>query len=317
MEQLIYMLDKCLSEKSAVTGKIQLSDMKLGITSIILTYNEELNLRDCLKSVEDISSHIIVVDSGSTDKTISIAEEFGCEIIKHPFENYSQQRNWALNNCKIATEWVLNLDADHRLTPELREELRRIFSDNIPSSINGFLTSRRTIFMGKWIRYGGHYPTYHAVLFRKNKGFCELKNYDQHFKVEGGTLKLKGDVIDVITDSLFNFTSRHNKWSNLEAHYQISKISDNNSLIKSDFTGTPIQKRRYLKSVYEKFPLFVRPFLYFIIRYFLRLGFLDGTKGLIFHFLQGFWFRFLIDAKVYELKKNAPRTISNALQIKA
>ena len=278
--------------------------MKLNITAIILTYNEALNIRDCLKSAQEVASQIIIVDSGSTDETITIAKEFDCEIISHPFENYSQQRNWALNNSKINNEWVLNLDADHRLTLELQKELRLVFSNNIASSVNGFLTSRKTIFMGKWIRYGGHYPTYHAILFRKNKGFCEIKNYDQHFKVEGNMVKLKEDVIDVITDSLFNFTNRHNKWSDFEAHYQISKTSDNNSLIKSDLTGTPIQKRRYLKSIYEKFPLFVRPFLYFIIRYFLRLGFLDGTKGLIFHFLQGFWFRFLVDAKVYELKKS-------------
>ncbi|MEJ7827410.1 MAG: hypothetical protein WKF91_04425, partial [Segetibacter sp.] len=185
---------------------------------------------------------------------------------------------------------------------ELIDELKDVFNGEIHSDVNGFLTSRRTIFMGKWIRYGGHYPTYHSVLFKKGKGFCEIKKYDQHFKVDGNLVKLTGDVIDIITDSLSTFTLRHNKWSELEAAELISGSKNEQGVIKSSRRGNAIQKRRYLKTFYEKFPLFVRPFIYFIIRYFFRLGFLDGTRGLIFHFLQGFWFRFLIDAKVYEEK---------------
>lgn len=273
----------------------------INITAIVLTYNEEANIRECLESIKEIASEIFVVDSGSIDQTVKIAKEYNCKIVTNPFENYSIQRNWALKNLPINSDWVLNIDADHRLTQELAKELKSVFSTNISSDISGFLTSRRTIFMGKWIKHGGHYPTYHAVLFKKVKGFCEIKQYDQHFKVDGKLVKLKGDVIDVITDSLFNFTSRHNKWSNLEAADQFSGL-DKKDTIQSNLTGNAIQKRRYVKSVYEKFPLFVRPTIYFIIRYFFRLGFLDGTRGLIFHFLQGFWFRFLIDAKVYEKK---------------
>lgn len=277
--------------------------MKINITAIILTFNEETNIKACLESIKDIISEIFIVDSGSTDHTLQIAKEYNCKIINHPFDNYSLQRNWALENLSISNNWVLNLDADHRLTAELKNELRSIFNRNIPPAVNGFLTSRRTIFMGKWIRYGGHYPTYHSVLFKKGKGYCEMKKYDQHFKVEGELVKLKGDIIDVITDSLSNFTSRHNKWSDLEAAEQFSGVKNDNGVIKSSRKGNAIQKRRYLKTIYEKFPLFIRPFIYFIIRYLFRGGFLDGTRGLIFHFLQGFWFRFLIDAKTYELKK--------------
>ncbi len=280
--------------------------MMINITAIVLTFNEETNIRACLESIKDVVSEIFIVDSGSTDNTLNIAKEYNCEIVSHPFENYSFQRNWALDNLSISNNWVLNLDADHRLTVELRNELKVIFDKNIPPAINGFLTSRRTIFMGKWIRFGGHYPTYHSVLFRKGKGYCEIKQYDQHFKVEGDLIKLKGDIIDVITDSLFNFTLRHNKWSSLEASELSSKLKGGDGVIESNRTGNAIQKRRYLKSVYEKFPLFFRPFIYFIVRYLFRLGFLDGTRGLIFHILQGFWFRFLVDAKVYELKKTPP-----------
>lgn len=274
------------------------------ITVIILTHNEASNIRACLESAMDIAYEVFVVDSGSTDDTVRIAQEYGVNVVHHPFENYGKQRNWALESLPVKTEWVFNLDADHRVTPELVVELKDMFSKPIDADINGFLTSRRSIFMGKWIRYGGHYPTYHSILFRKGKGRCEDKLYDQHFVVEGKVVKLKSDVIDIMTESISSFTQRHNRWAELEAEDQFFKRSESsNVLIRASASGNPIQRRRYIKSVYERFPLFVRPFTYFIIRYFFRLGFLDGTKGLIFHFLQGFWFRFLIDAKIYELRQ--------------
>lgn len=279
--------------------------MKIPVTAIILTYNEEKNIKDCLISVSDLVDQVIIVDSFSTDSTLAIVNSFEVDVFQNPFVNYSVQRNWALQNTPVRNEWVLNIDSDHRVTTELAEELRQKFAKDIPESIKGFVVSRRTMFLGKWIRYGGHYPTYHAVLFRKGFGQCEDRLYDQHFKVEGHVEKLKGDVIDLITESLTTFTARHNKWSDLEALEQYQgTLRNNEKLISGSFRGDPIQKRRYLKNIYDRFPLFVRPFVYFFIRYFLRLGFLDGKAGLIFHFLQCFWFRFLIDAKIWELKKS-------------
>jgi glycosyltransferase involved in cell wall biosynthesis len=276
---------------------------KIPLSIIILTFNEEKNITACLNSIGGHFENIFVVDSGSTDQTLEIIKNYPVEVIQHPFENYSKQRNWAFENLGLQTEWILNMDADHRLTIEIIEELKFIFSKAVNPNLNGMLVSRKTLFMGKWIKYGGHYPTYHAVLFRKGKGFCEDKLYDQHFKVDGEVIKLKGDIIDLITESLSTFTLRHDKWSNLEALEQLYKKTNENTISGSLVSNNPIAKRRYFKNIYENFPLFVRPFLYFFIRYFLRLGFLDGKRGLIFHFLQCFWFRFLIDAKIYELKK--------------
>nr|NIU88097.1 glycosyltransferase [Nitrosopumilaceae archaeon] len=170
--------------------------MSLPISTIILTYNEQKNIEACLESIKDISDNIFVVDSGSTDDTLNLAEKYTKKIYNNPFENYSKQRNWALENLPIETEWVLNLDADHRATEELRSEIAYIFSHNVPKDINGYLISRRTEFMGKWIKHGGHYPSYHSVLFRYGKGFCEQRKYDQHFVVDGKQQKLKGDIID-------------------------------------------------------------------------------------------------------------------------
>jgi glycosyltransferase involved in cell wall biosynthesis len=279
--------------------------MKIPLTAIILTYNEENNILQCIESIVGLADQIFIVDSYSTDGTLKILESQPVEVIQNPFTNYSQQRNWALENLQIRNEWVLNIDADHRITSELAKELRDKFASKIKQNTNGLLASRRTMFMGKWIKHGGHYPTYHAIIFRKGFGKCEERLYDQHFRVEGAVEKLKGDVIDLITESLTTFTIRHNKWSDLESFEQYNgSLIGNQKLISGKLNGSPIQRRRYLKNLYDQFPLFIRPFIYFFVRYFLRLGFLDGRRGLIFHFLQCFWFRFLIDAKIYELRKN-------------
>lgn len=279
--------------------------MKNSLSIVILTHNEERNIDACLASIAGLECPKFIVDSGSTDSTLAIAEKYQVHIFHHPFENYGKQRNWAFENLPIETEWILNMDADHRMTPELAKEIRHIFSQDISENNNGFLISRRTIFLDKWIKHGGHYPVYHAILFRTGFGYCEDKLYDQHFVVDGYCETIKADMIDTLTDSLFSFTERHNRWSTLEAEDQFYKYAEKNKaeLVQAKATGNAQQRRRYAKSLYEKFPLFVRPFIYFFIRYFVKLGFLDGIKGLIFHFLQGFWFRFLIDAKIYEMKK--------------
>src|SRR5688572_24061986 len=229
--------------------------MKIPVSVIILTYNEEKNIRACLESVKDWAQDIFVVDSFSDDATEAIVKEYTPNFIQHAFENYSAQRNWAFLHLPLQTEWVMNLDADHRVMPELKAELITVFTKEIAADINGFLTSRRTIFMDKWIKYGGHYPTYHSILFRKGKGKCEERKYDQHFLVEGKTEKLKGDVIDVFTDSLSTFTQRHNKWSTLEAEEQFfGTLKNNTELVKADIGGNAIQKRRYMKNTYDRFP---------------------------------------------------------------
>ena len=145
------------------------------ITTIVLTFNEEKNIAECLESLNNFFDEIIIVDSGSTDNTLEIAKKYTDKIYSHPFENYSIQRNWALSNLPIDNEWILNLDSDHRVTPELIYELKSLFEKGLSKDINGFLISRRTMFMGKWIKHGGHYPTYHANLFRKGFGKCEEK----------------------------------------------------------------------------------------------------------------------------------------------
>jgi hypothetical protein len=215
------------------------------------------------------------------------------------------QRNWAQDQLPIANAWVFHIDSDERVTPELQAALRDFFPaglDQAPN-INGLLVTRRTVFMGRWIKHGGHYPVYHQRIFRRDKGRCEDRLYDQHFAVSGQVRKINGDLIDTITTSLDSWSIRHIRWAGLEAQERDAlKPANSPAHVKESLSGTPIEQRRWMRnSLYYRFPLFWRALAYFLYRYFLRLGFLDGTQGLIFHFLQGFWFRFYVDAKLWEM----------------
>lgn len=267
---------------------------------ILLTYNEEHNLPDCLKSMEQLEAPIFAVDSFSTDHTLDILEAHKVPYLQHPFENYAAQRNLAQANVPYNVQWVFHLDAGERMTPELVRWLNTSFDPK--SEIDGYMFSRRTIFFGKWIKYGGHYPNYHMRLYRIDKGHCENKVYDQHFIVNGNKKAIPAgiDIIDTVTDTIRNFTVSHARWAQLESDEIISNKKMKGE-VQASFFGSPIERRRWLKNnLFQKTPIFLRSFLYFSYRYFLRLGFLDGKLGLAFHLLQGFWFRFLIDSMVLE-----------------
>jgi len=272
------------------------------VAAVVLTHNEERNLPDCLASLVGWVREIFVVDSGSTDATLAIAREAGATVLQHPFEHYGAQRNWAIDNLPITAPWTLHIDADERITPELSRSIMGVFGQGRPSiaKIDGFLVSRRTIFMGRWIRHGGHYPAWHLRLIRTGAGRCEDRLYDQHFYVSGAVQKLQGDLIDTLTPDLATFTARHLRWAALEAA-EHEAPSDAVGRIRGKLaTDNAIERRRWLRDWYARLPLFVRPTAYFLYRYIVRLGFLDGRAGLVFHVLQGFWFRFLVDALILE-----------------
>lgn len=279
------------------------------VTFIILTFNEAKTINDCLDSLQGIDASVLVVDSYSTDNTVDIIKNRGISVVQHPFENYSIQRNWAQENNPFKTEWVCHLDADERLTPELVDWIKNDFHKE-DNSIDAFIFSRRAVFMGRWIKHGAHYPNYHLRLYRVAKGKCEDKAYDQHFVTWGKSKMIpKKDIINVLSDNLSNFIASHNKWATLEAIEVLKKDVAGKGEVKSRFTGNPIEQRRWLKNnVFQKAPLFLRSFLYFFYRFFIRLGFLDGKEGVVFHILQGFWFRFLVDAKVFEVQQEMKET---------
>lgn len=267
---------------------------------IILAYNSELSIAETIRSVLPLTDDIHIVDSFSKDATVEIARGLGAQITEHAFENYGAQRNWAIDNCPVRHAWQLHLDADERLTPALLAEIQAL-PEGAPET--GFILPRLVMFLGRAIRHGAFYPTWHMRLFRNGLGRCEMRKYDQHFYVLSGTTRqLKHDMIDDIRMSLSEWTFRHNRWADAEVEEQ-SEAESRGVRVASDRSGNVIERKRALRDMYNRSPLFLRPFLLFFYRYILRLGFLDGTEGFIFFMLQTFWFRFLIDAKTFERRK--------------
>ena len=269
------------------------------VAAVVLTFNEEQNLPACLASLAGWVDELFVVDSGSTDRTVEIARAAGAIVVEHAFAHYGAQRNWAMDHLAITAPWTLHVDADERITPELRESITVALGAN--PGVAGFLVSRRTIFMGRWIRHGGHYPAWHLRLMRTGLARCEDRLYDQHFYlVAGAVQKLQGDLIDTLTPNVATFTARHLRWAALEAAEHDAPPGASGRIRGRLVTDNAIEQRRWLRDWYARLPLFVRPAAYFVYRYVVRLGFLDGRAGLVFHVLQGFWFRFLVDALILE-----------------
>jgi glycosyltransferase involved in cell wall biosynthesis len=277
------------------------------LTVLILTANEEKNIGKCLASIAPIGAKVHIVDSMSTDRTVEIAESMGATVTRRAWTTYADQFNWGLDNTGIDSRWLMRMDADEEITPGLAAAIGE-FLANPPADVAGVYVRRRVYFMGQWIRHGGYYPTWLLRIFRNGQGRCETLFMDEHIVVTGGrTISLHQDIIDKNNKDLTFWTDKHNKYASREVLDILSKERarsrriENAGVIEGSVTGHQDSARRWVKDkLYLRTPLFVRPFLYFVYRYFFRLGFLDGTRGLIFHFLQAFWYRFLVDAKLYE-----------------
>lgn len=284
--------------------------MKNPLSILLVTYNEEINVEHCLQSVAKWANEILVVDSFSTDKTLEICSKYTDKIYQHPFKNHGKQVNWALDNVPISNEWIFQLDADETVTPELADELMETLP-SLPKDVAGLYAKRRVYFMGRWIRYGDYYPMWLLRVFRKGKARNEEFEEDRVLLLEGKSAKLKNDFIDYNRKDLAFWTEKHNQWAANEMRDLVdltrgTKQDATRVVIRSSLFAMQDQRRRWMKkNLYAKTPLFLRALLYFFYRYFLRLGFLDGREGLIFHFLQGFWYRFYVDAKIFEAEKVA------------
>lgn len=270
----------------------------MNITAIILTLNEEKNIKHCIESILELVDRIVIVDSGSEDNTVEIAKEYGAEVYFNKYIHYANQFNWALNNTKINTEWVLRIDADERIPEALRAEIaENIIKYSENTIINGFVFRLKVQFLGRYIKHGGVYPFRKMMLFRKSKGYIENRRKDAHTVLKTGkTIELKNDALHYDFKDLHFWINKHN-WGATNEMLDYVKEDNANDV---HLNNKDIKSRRKAKRLYYKFPLFFRAHLLFCYRYFIRLGFLDGKEGLIFHFLQSYWYRFLIDAKIYE-----------------
>jgi glycosyltransferase involved in cell wall biosynthesis len=274
---------------------------------IILTHQEELNLPHALRSLNGLDCAVFVVDSGSTDQTVQIARASGAQVVTHEFESHARQLNWALDTLPLTAPWTLRLDADEHLTDDLVQEIGRVLA-NAPADAAGYLIKRRVYFWGRWIRFGGYYPTWLLRLWRTGKARSEDTWMDEHMIMTGGSIgRLKHDFIDENRKGLTFWIDKHNRYSDRE----IMAIDAPLEQGARQRVGNAVVRRRFLKrTIYGWSPLFLRAIAYGFLRYFILLGFLDGRAGFVFHFLQGFWYRLIIDAKIYErrIDKSSPGT---------
>lgn len=282
---------------SDANNSLRLSDQ---LTVIVLTFNEEQHLGRCLDSIQGLGARLLVVDSGSSDASQQIAERFGAQVLVNPFVNQAQQLNWALDQADIRTPWVFRIDADEVVTPSLAAAILECLA-SVPNVVAGLTVNRQIHFMGRWIRRGGIYPVRVLRLWRNGRGRCENRWMDEHIIVDGAILHLDHDIADINLNNVSWWVSKHNGYATREA-IEILR-GDAHALEGQKLSRGANVKRWVKRHVYGRLPLGMRAAVYFLYRYVVLLGFLDGYAGLAFHGLQGLWYRFLVDVKVYEIRQ--------------
>lgn len=281
--------------------------IKNSIAAIILTKNEEKHIARCINSLKGICNEVFVIDSFSADRTCEIAEELGAKVYKNPWKNYATQFNYGVYQCPIQSEWIWRIDADEFLEGNIGITVKNILS-NCPTDVNGIYVRKRIDFMGKPLLHGGWYPSYHLKIFRKGHGDCENRWMDEHIRIfDGTTITIEeGNQVDANLNDLTWWTEKHNGYATREMVDMLMmeyRMDAKAQEVTPKFFGTEEQRKRWLKIKYIKTPLFIRPFINFFLRYILKRGFLDGKEGFLWHILQGFWYRMLVDAKIFEIKK--------------
>lgn len=281
--------------------------MSLPISVVILTKDEKIHIRRCLEKLQPLTpERIIVVDSFSTDGTQGIAQEMGAEVVEHIWPgNQALQFNWAIDNLSITSEWILRIDADEYLTDELIEELRTLLPA-LPDDTTALVFSLGRAFMGRVLKHGIVNGVCMVRMFRRGYARYENRIMDEHLMILSGKIHTcRNKFIDDNMMPLSFFISKHNNYANREA--ALSLYSEINSTLSknSGKLAKQVEKKRSSKDLYARLPLFWRSFGYFLYRYIIKLGFLDGKEGFLWDFLQGLWYRILVDAKILEIKRRS------------
>lgn len=277
----------------------------LPITAVILSFNEEVHIGRCIERLTGLVQRIVVVDSGSTDDTVAIAQRLGAEFLTHQFTNHAEQFNWGVREAAITTDWTLRIDCDEYLEPALIDQIRRELAA-IPADISGIEFRLKVIFKGQFIRWGGYHRTMLRRLWRTGMGEIESRWMDEHVVLSGGAVHrmMDGDLVDENLSDLTWWTDKHNRYATrqmveyIALEHPLLPVDDRIAADKS-----AARRTRFLKNViYARLPVYLRALAYFLQRYILRLGFLDGRKGFVWHFLQGYWYQVLVGAKVDEAR---------------
>jgi glycosyltransferase involved in cell wall biosynthesis len=274
------------------------------ISVLTLTYNERLHIERCIRSAQQFAKQVFIVDSGSDDGTVEIARALGAQVFEHAWENHhARQVNWGIDNLPIETEWVFRMDADEFVTPELARELNERL-DALPPEVTGVVMRRRLYAFGKRLRWGGQDRIRLLRIWRRGQARCEERWMDEHMRLlTGHSVTFAHDFADDNFRPLSWWISKH-------ANYAVREVADTllaraGAVTQPDAQPSGRSKRWLKHLIYRGVPRFVRAGLFFVYRYFVQLGFLDGIPGLIWHTLQGFWYRFLVDSILYDVERRA------------
>jgi glycosyltransferase involved in cell wall biosynthesis len=279
----------------------------IAVSLIVTTRNEEINIEKCLQSAHGFIDQIFVIDSDSSDGTVEISRRYA-EVINLPYDHSKiipWIYQWGLDNLPIRNEWVMILEADQELTPQLKDELQHLF-DGGEIDKNAFYVRRQQIFRGKPLRFGGYGSKYMLKLFRRSAGELDPEETDTRVYVKGDIGKLKHPIVEhnFKEDEILFYLQKHLRYADVFAREELQRRQEGVKWkMQAKLFGTPDQRILWLKQLYFRLPLYVRPFLYFFYRYIFLLGILDGIQGGAFHFLQAFWFRLVWDMRLEELMK--------------
>lgn len=269
------------------------------VTAIVITKNEEQNIVDCLDSIKDFAKRILVIDSGSEDRTQEIAKEMGAEVYFHEFETHAKQRNWAIDNLNIDTKWILRIDADERFTEESCKELESLLEEHKDDDVNGISMSADLYFMGKFLKHGAKTRKRKIMLFKTGIGRIEDRRMDEHTVLSHGvSIHAKEKFIHYDFKDLDTYVRKLNWYASKEMQDYFEYLNSNEQL--GDKTLAKVRKKKF--GFYYKLPSFLRCWIFFLFMYVIKGNFLNGVEGYIYTYLYTFYYRTLVDAKILEQK---------------
>lgn len=279
--------------------------MKIPVSVFIMTLNEEANLRNCVEALH-WADEIIVLDSESSDGTQRLARELGCRVVVRKLMNWAEHQNWALRNLPFSHPWVLNIDADEIVPPDLAQEIGQVVASD--SSAVAYRFRRKDYFLGTWLKHASFYPLWLTRLYKPEcVSFERLVN--PVTKVTGEVADLEGQLIHYpFSKGISHWFERHNSYSSFEAQeYRRKETAD----FKAVFDADANVRRKAIKQLFTRLPL--RPVIKFCFLYFAKCGFLDGRAGLYYSVMQAFY-EFMISVKLVELSNTHLSLVSNETQ---
>ncbi len=273
-----------------------MENTSINISFLIITFNEEENIKRCLESIK-WSDDIAIVDSGSTDRTIEICNAYeNTSVYFRKFDDYASQRNWLIDNHNFKNDWIFVIDADESLDEGLSQELHDCAKLK-KADIYAYAVRRKNYFLGKYLKHCG-YPDFYIIrMFKRGKGKF-LLSVNERLEVQGRMERLKNYLCHDNNKGLTDFVEKHNRYSSVESEIFIKKAKKNN-ILNSIFSFNKLKNEKLLKNLIIFLPC--KGVVTFFYLYILRLGFLDGEAGFIYCVMKAFYF-FLIEIKMTELR---------------